>query len=305
MSLTIKQPYFPENETKIKFETYRFYLQCICEYLHQEYDSWTNFGERCLEATKRLREMPCFDDGWIKRFMKIAWNTEYLLSMGSDDPELMRINNQWTPIQSYYTVYACSEALAYVLDGQKADSHHKALRKVTAYFLRSGLSPWNKAFQGARGKTRNGHFPVNFSSQLVIPSNLARHDVTPLQMIAKCLKAEHSHRIDDLWGGRKSGIYKYRFDPGYTGLLHFLYRLRIKSNYKEVDIFISEAPEENIRSFSRSIESFCFWTLLYMELILIRKCTKRYVISLAEDHPRLNSRADRLQKRVEFYQNNV
>ena len=303
MSLRINQPYCPQNETEIKFETYRFYLQCICEYLRQEYDTWSKFGERCLEATRRLHEMRCFDDGWIKRFMKISWNTEYLLSVGADDPELMRINNQWKPIQSYYTVYACSEALAYVLDGRKADSHHKALRKVTSYFVRSDLSPWDKVFRGARGKSRNEHFTVNFPDQLVIPSNLSRRDVPPLQMLATCLRAEHSHRIDDLWGGRKSGIYKYNFDPSDTGLLHFLYRLGIKSNYKEVDIFISEAPEENIRSFGGSIDFFCFWTLLYMELILIRKCNKSYIISLAEAYLRLNSRADRLKKRVEFYQN--
>jgi len=246
--------------------------------------------------------MRCFDKAWIDRFVKIAWNTEYLLCMGPDDPELIRISNQWTPVQAYFSVYACSEAVAYAIDGGKADGHRKALRKVTDYFVKNGMSPWDKTFKGPLGKTKNEHEPVNFPDNLTIPHNLSRRNVDPLEMIAKCLKAEHSHRVDDLWKSRKrEGVYKYEFDPGYTGLLHFLYRLRIKSNYKEVDLFVAEAPEENIRGFARCMQEFCCWTLLYMEIMLIRKCTKHYLLGLAEKYRSVNPHAKRLKERTDFY----
>ena len=304
MTLTVCEPYTPREDSEIKFETYRFYLQCICDYLREKYTNWKTFGRECFRHTQTLKGMRSFDEHWIERFMKISWNTEYLLSANAGDPELMRINNQWTPIQCYYTVYAACEAVAYALDSQKANGHHKTLRKVSDYFVRSGLSPWDKAFKEARGKKGNEHKPVNFPEHITIPSNLQRRNVVPIQMIAKCLKAEHSHRIDDLWQ-RRCGIYKYQFDPGYTSLLHFLYRLRIKSNYKEVDLFVTEAPEENIRSFSRSIGFLTFWTLLYAESIIIRKCRKRYLIGAAEKYLTINQKADRLEKRIDFYRKNV
>jgi hypothetical protein len=304
--IQIHAPYRPSTETEIKFDTYRYYLQCLCEYLQQEYGSWEDFGRQSISRTQKLQDMGCFDERWIERFMKIAWNTEYLLCMGPDDPELIRISNQWTPVQAYFSVYASSEALAYALDGKKADSHSKALRKVTNYLVQNGMSPWNKAFKGPVGRTKNEHEPVNFPIGLEIPHNLSRWGVHPIEMVARCLKAEHCHRVDDLWGGKKrTGVYKYEFDPGYTGLLHFLYRLRIKSNYKEVDLFVAEAPEENIRGFARCIQEFCYWTLLHMEIMLIRKCTKRYMLRLTDKYLLLNPGAQRLEQRIEFYRGNM
>jgi len=296
----IQQPYKPSSESEIKFETYRFYLECYKRYLIDRYHSWQNFALEAFQHSSNLQGIKSFDSRWIERFLKISWNTEYLIGVGSNDSEILRINNQWIPIQSYYSVYTASEAFAYVLDGYKADSHHKALRKVADYFVKSGLDPWDKAYQGARGKRGNEHKPVNFPQNIQIPHNLQRRNVTPLEMIAKCLKAEHFHRIDDIWD-KSCGIPKYKFDPGYTGLFHFLYRLRIKSNYEEVDLFISEAPESNIRNFYEALLTLCFWSLLYLEILIIRKCKKKYIIDAGIKYININPRADFLRKRIEFY----
>ncbi len=304
MRLIAQVPYMPRNEPEIKFETYRFYLECIRQYLLQEYNNWKSFGQKCISSTGRVQGISGFDEAWMERFLKISWNTEYLSTLGAKDPELLRINNQWVPIQIYYAVYACAEALAYVLDGEKADGHQKAMRKVTNYFIQSGLSPWDKAYHGPRGKSRQQHRPTNFPKGLRIPHNLQRRDVSPLEMLAKCLKAEHSNRIKELWK-KEMSIYQYKYNPGYTGLIHFLYKLRIKSSYKEVDIFVSKAPEENIRSFTESIVLLCFWTLLYMEIIIIRKCKKKFLLELGKKYLQLNPNADQLQDRLQFYKKAV
>lgn len=245
-----------------------------------------------------------FDHAWVERFLKIAWNTEFILSAGANDPELVRINNQWSPIQAYYAIYACGEALAYVLDGNKADGHMKTLTKLTDFFTKNKLSPWNLSFEGHLGKDHKCHTPCNFSSGIVIPHNLQRSNVTPEETIAKCLKAEHPNRVDDLWQKRK-GKFKYNFDPGRTSLLHFMYRLRVKSNYKEIDLFVSHAPANKIQNFNTSLQYFCYYTLLYMEVVLARKCKKSYVLDLGEKYLRVNSRANRLQRRMEFYRSEI
>ncbi len=302
--VTIRTPYVPTSEIDIKFETYRFYLESFCRQIDIEYRTWENFLEKCLDQSKRLQGFHGFDEAWVKRWMKIAWNTEYLMEESIDDYELVRFNNQWKPIQSYYSVYAACEAAAYVLDGTYADGHHKSLKKVTDYLVKTSLSPWNKAFGGPKGRNANAHYPVNFPPNMTIPHNLQRSNINPIEMIAKCLKVEHKHRIDDSFVKRK-GVWKYSFDPGYTGIMHFLYRLRVKSNYKDVEIFVSEAPEENIKGFSDSLEKIVVFTLTILELILLRRCKKSFVLGLANEYITMNKKAEELKKRVSFYGSSI
>lgn len=300
----ISPPFKPPDDIEIKFETYRFYLESFCRQIDSEYSSWEDFCEKSLNQTQNLQGFRGFDESWIRRWMKIAWNTEYLMEEITDDFELIRFNNQWKPIQSYYSVYAACEAVAYILDGSYSGRHQKSMKKITEYLVRKSLCPWNKAYSGARGRSRKDHTPVNFPNDITIPHNLQRTDVKPIDMIAKCLKVEHQHRIDDLFE-RERGKFKYNFDPGYTGIIHFLYRLRVKSNYKDVEIFVSEAPEENIRGFSESLERIVLYTLTLLEIILIRKCKKRFVLDLADEYLNLNTKASELKRRTSFYKNEI
>lgn len=300
----IKSSFNQLSEVEIKFETYRFYLESIYRQIEKEYPDWSLFCRKCIKETNNLKGFRGFDESWVKRWMKIAWNTEYLMKETTDDYELIRFNNQWKPIQSYYSVYAASEAASYVLDGNYANGHQKSMKKVTEYLVKTNLCPWNKAFMGAKGKKDNGHYPVNFPSDMSIPHNLQRVNINPLEMIAKCLKVEHGHRIDDLFV-KKKGLYKYNFNPGLSGIIHFLCRLRVKSNYKDVEIFISEAPEENIKGFSNSLEKIIFYTLTLLELILIRKCKKDFILDLAKEYLNINKNALSLKHRMSFYKVNI
>ncbi len=300
----IKSSFSQSSDVEIKFETYRFYLESIYRQIEKEYPDWSLFCRKCIKETNNLKGFSGFDESWVKRWMKIAWNTEYLMKETTDDYELIRFNNQWKPIQSYYSVYAASEAASYVLDGNYANGHQKSMKKVTEYLVKTNLCPWNKAFKGEKGKKGNSHYPVNFPSDVSIPHNLQRVNINPLEMIAKCLKVEHQHRIDDLFV-KKKGLYKYNFNPGLSGIIHFLYRLRVKSNYKDVEIFISEAPEENIKGFSNSLEKIIFYTLTLLELILIRKCKKKFILDLAKEYLNINKNALYLKRRMSFYKVNI
>lgn len=286
----------------VKFDTYRFYLQCIKDSLIEAYEDWNYFARACANSTQTLQGLGNHDEDWIERFLKIAWNTEYLLYVDVGDPEIVRINNQWLPIQSYYCIYAACEALAYAIDGSKANSHQKALKKASAFFVNKSLTPWDKAYKGPIGKKHNAHQPVNFPSGTQPPHNLQRSNVDPTSMLATCLRAEHTHRVDTLWGGKKqSGPWKYEFDPGRTTLLHFLYRLRLKANYQEVDLFVSNAPDDEIIGFAESLRTISSWTLSYVEIVLMRKCKKELILKFASNYVSMNKRAEFLIERTEEY----
>lgn len=98
------------DDDEIRFETYRNYLTAIRNYLIESYGDWNRFAIFCIENVASLQSKPGLDSAWIERFMKLAWNTEYLLSSEPPEPEIVRINNQWTPIQCYYAVYSAAEA---------------------------------------------------------------------------------------------------------------------------------------------------------------------------------------------------
>ena len=107
-----------------------------------------------------------------------------------------------------------------------------------------------------------------------LPSNLQMNDVIPHEFIATCLRAEHKHRIDENFVKRKGKFKKY-YNPGLTSLLHFFYRLRIKSNYRDIDLFITASRDDIIMEFADSLKEIVFWFLLLSEIYLIRRFKKQ------------------------------
>ena len=298
----IQYPTHLSTTSGIKFETYRFYLACFRDHLLMEYKDLPGFIAKSPELLASVKSSQSIDPAPIEPHLRIAWNTEFLLSIDHGDPDIVRINNQWATIQAYYAVYSGLEALAYALDGHLPKSHSKAQRKCSDYLINLGISPWDKAFRGAEGKSGSAHKPVNFPSSLAIPHNLQRSGVDPLGMIARCLKAEHSHRIDDKWRNKKeSGCFKYQYKPGPTTLLHFLYRLRIKSNYQEIDAFVSQAPQHEILDFAQALQALTSWSLALFEMILMRRLGTQPVKDLAQKYMAANPSAAKLGARLAEY----
>jgi len=285
----------------IRFDTYRFYLHSVCAFLSDEHNAWDAFARQWLLEAAKLPPLTTIDEKWIARFLKLSWNTEYLLAQKIDDVELARVSNQWLPVQAYYAVYSAAEALAYSIDGHKTEGHAKTLRKTSDWLVKHGPRPWCFAFTGARGKSGGEAKPVRLPNPLMLPSNLQRIGVQPVQMIAKCLKAEHSHRIDDSWR-RGCGKKKYEYaPPGPTTVLHFLYRLRIKANYGNVDLFLADAPDDEITGFGNHLRKLCYWTLLMMEIVVRRRILPSRFDTLASSYLTGNPDAKHLAMRCRVY----
>lgn len=174
-------------------------------------------------------------------------------------------------------------------------------RKASDWLVNHGPEPWCLGFRGPRGRGGNEAERVNFPAGITLPSNLQRAGVEPIQMIGRCLKAEHSHRIDQSWK-RGFGCKKYEYSTsGPTTLLHFLYRLRIKANYGNVDLFLADAPDIDIQGFGNHLRKVVFWTLLLIEIGVRQKVRTTAFDQLAAAYLKGNPRAERLPMRVKFY----
>ena len=304
ISYSTNSPEYLSTADGKRFDTYRGYLKSIYDFFYQEYSALPNFIKYCNKTISPIRPLKYSNVNEIKNFLHIAWNTEYLLSINHNDPEIIRINNQWTPIQAYYSVYSGLEALSYGINTTHPYSHQKALQQCSSFLIDLGISPWDKAYKGSIGKKRSSQTPVHFPSGLDIPHNLQRHNVKPIEMIAKCLKVEHAHRVDDKWTNRKkNGKYKYQYDPKPTTILHFLYRLRVKSNYDEIDMFVMKAPRDKIVEFANSLKEVTSWTLSLIEMILIKRLGASPIQKQMESYLDVNKHAHLLKYRLSEYSN--
>lgn len=292
----------PHDDDEIKFEIYRFYLENFVNLINNQYENTKGLIKFLNKNTKRYQGNKALDINYVKGFLFIAWNTEYLVSINDQtkDYELLRINNQWKPIQVYYTVYSQAEASSYAIDCKKSGGHKKCLKKINAFLVKTPFFPWNLAYEGARGKDKKQSNPVNFPTDIERPSALKRQDVSSIENIAVCLHAQHIKKIDDNFQKSK-GFYKYQFNPGHTTILDFLYRLRIKSNYKEASIFLTDAPDSYIQGFSENLSSICEKTSIVFETIIIRKIGKKAFIQLIDTFLVKNKRAKNLKYRRKLY----
>jgi hypothetical protein len=288
------------DEDLLRFETYRNYLHRFASYSRELHPDCESLARACALATRGHRPLLDLDKGWVRRFTSIAWNTESLLAATPVEVDLLRISNAWLPVQAYYAVYSAAEAAAYVIDGTKADGHQKALRKIAEFSTRLGIGPWNLAYTGPKGRDGKQHRPVNFPVGIAPGHNLAGSTSSDVSIIARCLKAEHQNRIKEEY--KRSNKRQYLYDPGQTTLFHFLYRLRVRSNYRGIEPFITQTDEGSIRSFSGSLQTVVRRTLCFLEGILLAKCRRTVVLQMAADFMRSNKRTSWLQERVSVYE---
>ncbi len=298
----------PVTDTQIKFDVYQYYLRSYRTFIECHFTADQDIVLSALGLG--LRRLPSLDINVIKKFLFIGWNTEFLCNLNNDrEPEILKINNHWKPIQSYYAVYSIGEALAHCIDGHNPESHTGCIRKLNTFLVKQvKIEPWAFAFIGTQ---RRGYQPINFPLGVKLLNVLTRTAVRPVDMLASCLRAEHVNLIEDFTprpltksekaAGRKKRL-KCDQDPGYTTILDFLHRLRIKSNYKDVEIFITQAPDDLIKGFSDNLSFMVNTTALLFESIIALRVGFENLNSMMNEYKRSVPSPTDLGKRLAIYE---
>lgn len=291
-----------------RFSTYLNYLENISDFIHSEYGDPDNFGDIIVKETKRFRTLSGLELTKLEKWLKLSWNTEYLLYVSCEDKddEILRFTNPWIPVLTYYSIYSCLIALCYSYDKSVPNTHGGTLKIATNLLVDKGIPPWNLAYEGPPGRKDQDHMPKNFPDNIdlnELPSNLSTIHTEPIRMIATCLRAEHINRKEDIWKSGYDGR-KYDIDPKYTGIFHFLYRLRRKSNYEDMD-FTTIASNNAIKDFTINLEEICYCTLMYMEAIILRRCGKDNFLGIAKKYLNKNKDATQLKDRISIYKEKI
>lgn len=242
----------------------------------------------------------------LRKSLSHAWGIELLLYASQeaiDDDTVIRLANNWACIQAYYIFYHSTQALLVAKGHVRPETHEKTQKVFLNLWTErsSMLEPWSLIFghDGVRGNLTNE--PVDLGIQ-----NLKHCDSTNCwSLAAKALKTTREKHLEEAITNKRKDKKRERIkaweetervcvsagkrqhkrpvfrQPKLTAeekvdvgsrlrpcsLMDYLYRLRIKSNYEDADMF-TEGPWDTKQSavFYRHLCALASATLFLTEL---------------------------------------
>lgn len=214
-----------------------------------------------LDYLNRIRLSSGCSQTEVKKRLLNSWNTERLLRFtnNSFSGNSLSFAIQWAFPQIYYSAF--SSILAYFeVVGFTERKHTTVIRKF-GMLLDEGKYPSAISFYASGGKGNiqlhninhtPGHEPIRFVSS---DSDSVNNQICGFLRATR--KIDLDNKKPDIKIRKKSGEgYKINFNSddweyvstkfGFTGLLSLLYRKRLKSNYRDIDTFLSEHLDAKI-----------------------------------------------------------
>jgi hypothetical protein len=227
----------------------------------------------------------------IRASLENSWSTELLLTLGEhivSDEEVIRLSNNWNVVQAYYVIYHSTQAVAVSKIHQRPTTHWKTQQFYYELFPRSRvcLPPWTLAF-GYTGPLNIAE-NVTIDDQLHYWTTCT--ETTSWSLACKALRTTREETMPERIRKRRENkrvarrrawqekederlrlnrrprqVPRFRL-PQLTlaekedvrrrlrpfGLIDYLYRLRLRSNYEDSAMFIDgpedEGSSEQVRS---------------------------------------------------------
>ena len=292
-SITISYPSPEEEERNRRFQVHKNYLGAINLYLAEEH-GWDD-GDRpssllesqqVLKGYQKIRRRSTDRPQDVRRFLMLSWVSEAQLRVhDSAEGTILPYANAWAPIHSYYAVYMASVALL-AAQGHEEASNHRAFLSATSQLIsqRKLLPlPWSVSAAGCPdiGETEWSGLPVDAdpTASVELLSNPISETFWP--RFCKMLETTRKRRLRDRYRAwckqnnrkitRKPEKRRIAANLPPTTLFDFFWRLRVRSNYQDVDTFLmSSVGEAWHRDFYESISAVTEATCLLFESLVIR-----------------------------------
>lgn len=283
------------SEEEIKFDVYTKYLRGLAYVLSEKYKSYHDI-EKAINRVEN-KNLDNFerdtDFNSISKYLNNAWNSERVLNLPKEsgtDTFFIKFANHWSPVLAYYSIFLCFQSLLLAIGENVKLEHRPFLQKVSSLMRKKSgdvifIYPWNLFCEGCvyYGKPRfNYEVDIEEVMRLSVLGNpeLADKDV----LIAKILKTTREREeiyLERKWkkegkfttkGGKPKQNYgkkekeEVSKNLASTSILNFLYRLRIRSNYEDADIFfVGSKNDADIENYFNSIILITDYTMLLIE----------------------------------------
>lgn len=288
------------KDARYGFATYKNYLLSFSYLLNLLYP---NYG---ILPTNLKKIQPKFNINIdrVRSLLLNSWNSELLLNLPSLLKEdFLKFSNHWSPVQSYYSMYLSLRALILSKNINARGDHATTLRIVSSNFIQGEKIfpfPWNillgsSSFQGMQGSSssiksintlenpfyfRNNLNKLQDSICLFIRTTRERIIKEKCQAWKECnpLKNKPRKRLSP---GIKNSISK---STPPTSVFDCFYRLRIRSNYKDVDIFILGSSSPENRHYFNALCNITDKTLFVIETYLCRYLGRKKIFVIINDY---------------------
>lgn len=223
------------------------------------------------------------DSAQIRSSLHAAWGTEALLLMTRriiNEEELLRLSNNWSSIQVYYIFYHCTQALHVAKGHPRPESHPRTQNIFNDYWAARSifLPPWSLAY----GRAGTINAPSGIVPDISIHQWTACVGNNIWSLASKALMTTRREALEEKYREKRESKRrqnrqawrqeendrlargkKARTKPNFRlpkltnsekerineslrsyTIMDYLYRLRLKTNYEDSNMF-SDGPEDN------------------------------------------------------------
>jgi hypothetical protein len=273
----------PENtDEEHEFSTYLHYVESIAGLIREHHATPASAlrDPGVVTSLSRISSNSDADRKATRNFLFNAWSTELSLRVARLlGDEAIRYANHWAPVQAYYAVYLSAQAL-YASSGTKPSKHASALRVLSNDIKQGRLgapAPWCVTCICETDAGAGGFDALPAGASLSKVSTLA----TPTRdrwwsLYALALRTTRVRLLDERCQDWKKSqkrkrtpkAERERLDKSLwrTTLFDFLYRMRLRSNYRDADAMISGQLEDHqAKAFHDGIVELVDRSLLLLE----------------------------------------
>jgi hypothetical protein len=268
---------------------------------------------------QHLRKRPAPDLDLLRRILRNAWGTEFLLAATADlpDDELFGLANNWEVVQAYYAVYHAAQALIVAHGKPRPDSHPKTMHAFADHWIKPSmdLPPWSLGFHSGQPLG----FPPFSTHRITHWTPCTEQTCWPIAAISlRTTRLPGLHeRIDDERTSLRSirrkqwqqnrlarGLTtdnlplrlnafplltpqrKLQLDNGMppTTIMDYLARIRLRSNYEDPTMF-TDGPEQPYQSrlLHRHLSDIATATIFVHELLIRKLIGVTQLLGIADE----------------------
>ena len=252
-----------ETEDERRFRTFENYFSSIALLCKTDHGTSRKMVAKLQTVMNVKQTKASCDREKVAMFLRRAWATELLMMLPLTRPEFSAIVSPsilWLPVQSYYAVYSALQA-AFISENTPIETHTKSISHFSENMRHRMPYPFHCVVSGRHSAISYERFRVEPETDF---STLARpqHSDDACHILATALRNTRTGIIDEKCTSWKTEHSKQRTPPTIkaafgdneapTSVLHLLYKLRVRSNYKDSDVFLLGSTDQDSRNFAKS-----------------------------------------------------
>lgn len=230
------------RKLRYRYNTYLYYMMALDTSIREN----AGANDPVYGVLEKMAATPSFQRisagnrqrGLVGSLLRSSWSSEMAVYTALDhtDEDSAAIMLPWTYVQIYYCLHDLFEAVFLSLGCHSEQAvHHERFLKRYADFVASRQilpEPWSAILSGKACDCRG----LTFDPKVKVNAQKWTNGCDSNERVYQLLSTTHKERLAE----KKSEVVQ-------TTLMHFLYRLRCRTNYRDVDPYLFDLRNRSIR----------------------------------------------------------